>query len=110
MALHIFIYPEAERRVDEVRRAARDCRALLAPLDAHMTGRKWYVGTEPSVADFVAACTLDWADEEGLLDTAPALKAFLERMYARASAPPTIAEEFAALRAGNLPGRMRCAA
>lgn len=110
MALHADLYPEAERHAGELSLAARDCRAMLAQLDTHMTGRQWLVGTEPSVADFIAAFTLDWADEQGLLDTSPALRVFVERIYARERAPPRIAEAFAALRAGALPGRLRRAA
>jgi glutathione S-transferase len=110
IALHSVIDPEAERRANELPLAERDCRAMLVPLDAHMTGREWFVGIGPSVADFIAAFTLDWADEQGFLDTASALKAFVERMYARERAPLRIAEAFAALQAGGSPRRLRRAA
>jgi glutathione S-transferase len=110
MALHTFVYPQAEQRPDEVPLAERDCRAMLKPLDAHMTGREWFVGSAPTVADFIAAFTLDWAEEQGLLDSSPALQAFVGRMYARPTAPPRIAEGMAALRAGTPPVRLRHAA
>ena len=60
-----------------------------------MQGRVYLVGERPTVADFNAAFTLDWAREEALLDDAPALRAFLDRMYARPNAPITIAAAFA---------------
>jgi glutathione S-transferase len=106
-ALHSMIYPKEERRPEEIVLARRDCREMLEPLEAHMSGREWFVGSEPSVADFIGAFTLDWADEQDLLDDRPALKAFVQRMYARETAPPTIKEGFASLNAGNIPGRWR---
>src|SRR3546814_7784310 len=53
--------------------------------------RSFVVGERVTVADFNAAFTLDWAREEGLLDDAPALRAYLDSMYARPKAPVTIA-------------------
>ena len=90
MALHEFIYEPADRIPAEVPNARRDCRAMLAVLEAHMAGRTYLVGDRVSVADFNAAFTLDWADEVGLLDAAPHLRAFVERMYARPTAPVRI--------------------
>ena len=106
-ALHTAIYPEQERRPEEIALARRDCRRMLVPLEAHMTRRTWFVGSEPTVADFIAASTLDWAREAGLLDASPAAAAFVERMYARDTAPPTIEEGFATLYAGGIPDRYR---
>lgn len=90
MAMHEFIYAEADRDPAEGKRAARDCRTMLAVLEKHMQGRAYLAGEAVSVADFNAAFTLDWADEVGLLDEAPVLKAFVARMYARPKAPPRI--------------------
>lgn len=56
------------------------------------------VGNDVTVADFVAAYTLDWANEVRLLDASPQLRGFLERMYARPHAPPRIAEALASVR------------
>lgn len=106
-ALHSAIYPEHERRPEEIALAHRDCRRMLDPLEAHLTGRDWFVGTSPTVADFVGAFTLDWARERGLLDGSPASSTFLARMYERETAPPTIDEGFAVLGAGGIPGRYR---
>ncbi|GGK45696.1 glutathione S-transferase family protein [Salinarimonas ramus] len=106
-ALHTVIYPAHERRPEEVALANRDCRRMLEPLEAHMKEREWFVGTTSTVADFIGAFTLDWAREAGLLDASPALTAFVDRMYARDTAPPTVAEGFATLRAGAIPDRRR---
>lgn len=90
IARHTIIYPEAERLPADIAIAARECRQMLAVLEAHMQGREYVVGERLSVADFNAAYTLDWAREENMLDDRPALRAYVERMYARPKAPPTI--------------------
>ena len=110
IALHTAIYPETERRPDELPLAERDCRRMLVPLERHITDRKYFVGTELSVADFIGAYTLDWADEAGFLDQSPSLKMFVERMYEREAAPPTIREGFAALQRGTFAPSRRHAA
>jgi glutathione S-transferase len=94
IALHSFVYPEAMRVADDIPLAMRDCTAMLAVLDSHMTGRTTVVGDRLTVADFVAAYTLDWASEAGLLGDAPALRAYLKAMYGRPTAPITIAAAF----------------
>lgn len=99
IALHSFIYDAAEQSEAEVALAKRDGAQMVAVLEQHMHGRVYLVGERPTVADFNAAFTLDWAREEALLDDAPALRAFLDRMYARPNAPITIAAAFAALAA-----------
>jgi glutathione S-transferase len=50
------------------------------------------VGTAATIADFVLAYTLDWANEAGVLDNFPHLGAYMERMYLRPRAPMRIAE------------------
>ena len=55
------------------------------------------MGDSVTVADFVAAYTLDWANEDQLLDDCPQLLAYMKRMYARPNALPRIAEAFAAI-------------
>jgi glutathione S-transferase len=107
MTLHTIIYPEADRSEKEVALAEADCRRMLMPLEAKLADREWLAGDEPSVADFIAAHTLDWADARGLLDTSPASKAFVARMYARPAAPPTSQEAFTALSAQVAPSRLR---
>jgi glutathione S-transferase len=42
---------------------------------------------------------MDWANEKHLLDDFQNLKAYLARMYARATAPQRIAEALASIRA-----------
>jgi glutathione S-transferase len=51
-----------------------------------------------TVADFVAAYTLDMASVVHLLEALPNLRAYMERMYARPKAPQRIAQAFASLR------------
>jgi glutathione S-transferase len=104
MGLHTVIYPEAERIAADVPLARRDCLRMLAPLEAHLEGREHMVGLGLTVADFNAAYTLDWADEDGgLLETFPNCRRFVERMYARPKAPPRIAEAFVRLHSGEVP-------
>ena len=99
IALHSFLYAEDEKSEAEIALAKRDGRRMIAVLEQHMQGRSFIVGERVTVADFNAAFTLDWAREEGLLDDAPALRSYLDAMYARPAAPVTIAEGMAALEA-----------
>ena len=97
IALHTAMYDEVERLPDAVPLAQRDCKAMLKVFEDHMQTRKYVVGDRLTVADFNAAYTLDWAREAGLLGDAPRLVRFVEDMYARPTAPPTIEDAFAAL-------------
>jgi glutathione S-transferase len=65
-----------------------------------MHGRQFVVGNTVTVADFVLAYTLDWANEVQLLAAFQPLQDYMERMYARPRAPLRIAEAFARLGAG----------
>ena len=97
IALHEFVYPEAERVPADVPLAMRDGKAMIAVLEDHMKDRRFLVGDRLTVADFNAAYTLDWARWAGALDEAPRLQIFVDEMYARPKAPPTIAAAFATL-------------
>jgi Glutathione S-transferase, N-terminal domain len=57
-----------------------------------------FVLTESVAIDFVAAYTLDWANEVHLVDASPLLRDYMEQMYARPKAPPRIAEALASVR------------
>lgn len=94
---HTFLYPEEKRLPQEIELARQDCLEMVAVLERHMQGRAFMVADRLSVADFNAAYTLDWANEEKMLEDAPSLKAYLKSMYARPKAPPTIADAFAAM-------------
>lgn len=96
IARHTFVYPEGQRIPEDVSLARRECLEMVAVLEAHMAGREFILGDRISVADFNAAYTLDWANEEGMLDNSPRLVRYLQAMYARPTAPPTISEAFAA--------------
>lgn len=55
---------------------------MAAVLEKHMDGRQFLVGDNATVADFVAAYTLDMAtvqQNQKLLDALPHLRAFMEQ-------------------------------
>ena len=64
-----------------------------------MADRAFVATDRVTVADFVTAYTLDWANEVTLLEGLPRLQDYVKRMYARASAAPRIAQAIASLRA-----------
>ncbi|MCE8018395.1 glutathione S-transferase family protein [Halomonas sp. MCCC 1A17488] len=97
IARHTFLYPEEKRLPQDVDLARQECRGMLTVLERHMQEREYLVGDRLSVADFNAAYTLDWANEEEMLGDAPRLREYLKAMYARPTAPPTIAVAFAAM-------------
>lgn len=97
VALHTRMYAESERLSEDVPLAKRDAEAMIAVLEDHMKDRDFIVGDRLSVADLNAAYTLDWAREAGVLGGAPRLNAYVETMYARPKAPPTIEEAWAEL-------------
>lgn len=97
IALNTLIYPEEERVSADIRNASRDCKKMVAVFERHMADRDFVAGDRLSVADFIAAYTLDWANEAEMLGEAPRLRAYLETMYARPTAPMTIKEGFASL-------------
>ncbi|MGR4070150.1 glutathione S-transferase family protein [Billgrantia sp. C5P2] len=97
IARHTFVYPDEKRLPKDVDLARQECLEMVAVLEHHMQEREYVVGDRLSVADFNAAYTLDWANEEEMLGDAPRLKDYLKAMYTRPTAPPTIAEAFAAM-------------
>jgi len=100
MSRHTLLYPPEKRLAAEVPIARQDFLEMAAVLEKHMEGRQFLVGENVTVADFVAAYTLDMASlmkKHMLLDELPRLREFMERMYRRPNAPPRIAEAFASL-------------
>jgi glutathione S-transferase len=95
---HTMLYPEDQRLPADVILASQEFKAMASVLDKHMQGRQFVVGDSATVADFVAAYTLDWANEDQLMDGFPQLLAYMKRMYARPHAPPRIAEAFASIK------------
>jgi len=95
---HTALYPKEKRLPAEVPLARQDFRDMAAVMEEHMRGREFLVGERVTVADFVAAYTLDWANEVHLLEAWPNLRGYMERMYARPNAAPRIAEAFASVR------------
>ena len=96
---HTVLYPAHLRLPAEVSLARQDFKEMVAVLEEHMQGRQFIVGTTVTVADLVCAYTLDWANEVGLLDGCPQLLGYLERMYARPTAPLRIAAALASINA-----------
>ena len=97
IARNTTLYPEDQRLPADVVLASLEFKAMAAVLEEHMQRRQFLVGDTVTVADFVAAYTLDWANEDRLLDDCPQLLAYMKRMYARPNAPQRIAEAFAAI-------------
>lgn len=99
IARHTMIYPEPLRLSAEVSLARQDFTDMVAVLEDQMQGHQFIVGDTVTIADFVCAYTLDWANEVGLLDGCPQLLQYLERMYARPQAPLRIAAALVSLNA-----------
>jgi glutathione S-transferase len=96
---HTVLYPEDQRLPEDVILASQEFKEMAAVLEKHMQGRQFVVGDNVTVADFVLAYTLDWANEDQLMDGFPQLLAYMKRMYARPNAPQRIAEAFASIQA-----------
>jgi glutathione S-transferase len=94
---HTALYPENRRLPAEVVLAREDFAPMAAVADQHMKGREFVVGNAATIADFVLAYTLDWANEAGLLGEFPLLPEYIERMYARPHAPMRIAQALASI-------------
>lgn len=97
IARNTFVYPEEDRQPKDVELARREFRQMAAVMEDHMKEREFVVGETVTVGDFVLAYTLDWAHMESLLDEFPALRAYVERMYARPKAAMRIAEAAASV-------------
>ncbi len=100
IARHTNIYPKDKRLPAEVLLARKDFEDMAKVMEKHMSTRQFLVADRVSVADFVAAYTLDWANEVHLLESAPHLREYMDRMYARPKAAPRIAAALASVRAG----------
>jgi len=98
---HTSLYPPEKRLAAEIPIACQDFLDVAAVMEKHMDGRRFLVGDDLTVADIVAAYTLDMATVKkagSLLEDLPRLRGYMERMYKRPNAPPRIAEAFASLR------------
>jgi glutathione S-transferase len=99
IAKHTFLLPEDKRLPQDVALASEDFAAMARVLEGHMEGRQFIVGDRLTVVDCVTAYLMDWANENHLIDGFPNLRAYLDRMYARSTAPQRIAEAFASIQA-----------
>lgn len=97
IARHTHQYPVEKRLPAEIPLARQDFLDMAAVMEEHLETRPVLVGGSVTVADFVAAYTLDMASMVHLLGTLPNLRAYMERMYARPKAPQRIAQAFATL-------------
>jgi glutathione S-transferase len=95
---HTRLYPEDRRLPGDVALARDEFAAMAKVLDRHMEEREFVVGDSVTVADFVLAYTLDWAQILGLLEDLPRLEGYMMRMYARPRAPLRIEDAFASVR------------
>lgn len=96
---HTSLYPEEKRLPADIALAREEFLAMAGILDSHLKGRRFIVGDSVTVADCVTAYLVDWANEIRLIDDFVQLRAYLERMYARPTAPQRIAEAFKTIRA-----------
>jgi glutathione S-transferase len=92
---HTRIYPEERRLPADIAIAREEFTAMAAVLERQMAGRDFIVGDSLDAADCVTAYVIDWANVLQLLGDFPLLRAYLDRMYARPTAPPRIAEAWA---------------
>jgi glutathione S-transferase len=99
IARNSFLYPEQQRQPSDIEIAKGEFRKMAAVLEKHMQGRQFLVGDRASVGDFVAAYTLDWGNEVGLLDQCPTLLAYMERMYERPKAAMRIKDALQSVQA-----------
>jgi glutathione S-transferase len=96
---HTALYAENKRLPADITLAREEFLAMAAVLDSHLEGRRFIVGDGITVADCVVAYLIDWANEVNLIEKFPQLRAYLQRMYARPTAPQRIAEAFREIRA-----------
>jgi glutathione S-transferase len=97
IARHTSLYPQHLRLTAEVSLARQDFTDMVVVMEEHMQGGKFIVGNTVTIADFVCAYTLDWANEVQLLDGCPQLLQYMERMYARPNAPLRISAAVASI-------------
>ncbi|MDZ8226702.1 glutathione S-transferase family protein [Nostoc sp. ChiVER01] len=97
IARHTFIYSEELRLPAEIPLAGQDFTSMAVVLENHLLDRQFVVSEHVTVADFVLAYTLDWANEVQLLATFPTLVDYMERMYKRPKASGRIAAALASL-------------
>jgi glutathione S-transferase len=98
IARHTALYPEHQRLPGDIVLAGQDFTAMAQVLEDHMRDRPFVMGDTVTVADFVLAYTLDWANEVRLLERCPKLLAYTDQMYDRPHAPPRIAEALRSIR------------
>lgn len=94
---HTALYPKESRLPAEIPLARQDFTSMAVVLENHLSDRQFVVGEQVTVADFVLAYTLDWANEMQLLTVFPSSVTYMERMYKRPKAPKRIAVALASI-------------
>lgn len=80
---HTKVRPPEKRVPADIPIARSDFLDMGAVLEAHMDGRRFLVGDRATIADFIAAYTIDMASLVAtLLDGLSRLRAYMERRYA----------------------------
>ena len=92
------LYSKELRIPADIALARQDFTDMAAVLEKHMQGRDFIATDRVTVADFVCAYTLDWANEVRLCDDFPQLHGYMEKMYDRTKAPPRIAAALASIK------------
>jgi len=94
------VYPEDKRLPADIANARDDFATMAPVLEEHLKSRQFLVGNAVSVADFIMAYTLDWANEIHMIGGFPNLKTYMTKMYARPQAAPRIAAALASVGLG----------
>jgi glutathione S-transferase len=97
IARNLNVYPEDKRVPADIANARDDFASMAAVLEEHLQSRQFLVGNTVTVADFIMAYTLDWANEMQMIDGFANLKNYLTKMYARPHAPLRIAAALASV-------------
>lgn len=82
-----FVIPESEHVPDIIAQNNRMFRKSAAVLDAALANDEFLVANRFSVTDIIMGYTVNWADEQELLEDFPNIKAYLERLCQRPLCP-----------------------
>lgn len=93
IAKHTFIYDEADRSSKAIEMAGNDFKAIVKPLEKHMSGRAFILGEKFQTVDVMVGQTLIWAfamrmtKDHDLLANCPALIKYLRHLSDRPKMP-----------------------
>jgi glutathione S-transferase len=78
-----FIIPKSQHVPDIIPQNASIFRKAAAALETHFKKHNYLVDNRFSVTDIFAGYTLNWGQEQGLIEEFPHIQAYLERLMAR---------------------------